>query len=242
MGNGALLALCALQRPVHRCSPDLGFGTVARSIVSRFGFRLEPLVLLISKADHTWVGVSLPKMTRVAVERGPLHKVGPKWNVLDFSWPRPALECELSFEIVLQIGTVVDCISAGEDGEYRVACLMRLLGQVSVTNHQGDQSRRARNHFPQNLLASARSRRQPPPFRPPQPPILYSLKKPIEGLVECSPYRTVVRPKLLGRKAGTASNAGRTGGHCARSREPANLCSSREAVAQQAWEGCSIGL
>ena len=62
---------------------------------------------------------------------------------------------ELSFEIVLQIGTVVDCISV-EDGNDRVACLVRLFGQISVTE-QGNQFGGVRNHLAQNLLASART-------------------------------------------------------------------------------------
>jgi hypothetical protein len=129
----------------------------------------------------------------VAVLREPLHKLGPKRNVLDLSWTRPAVPArELSFEIVLQIGTVVDRVST-EDRKYWVACLARLLGQISVTD-QRDQFRRERNYFPQKLLASARTGRQPSPLRPPQLPPLYSRKKAIEGPVECLPYRTVVHP------------------------------------------------
>jgi hypothetical protein len=82
---------------------------VSIRVIVRYN-RRSSLVLLLSKADHTWRRVSsFPKMTSVTVLRRPLHKVGPKWNVLDFRWQRPAFgpESEHYFDIVLQIGTVV---------------------------------------------------------------------------------------------------------------------------------------
>jgi hypothetical protein len=48
----------------------------------------------------------------VAILGKALHKVGPKWNILDLTWPGPAMPTvEFSFEIIVQVGTVVDRIS-----------------------------------------------------------------------------------------------------------------------------------
>jgi len=62
-------------------------------------------------------------------------KVGPKRNVFDLSWPRLVVPaCELSFEIVLKIGTVVDCVRVGRWKKTGLPASCGCFGQISVTD------------------------------------------------------------------------------------------------------------